>query len=243
VEFIEELTQRDDGQLYKLFEKHALRISPQGLGTEIILTTMHKVKGLEYDVVIIPPSFADLPMKDQPYSPQILQDHIEEEKRLMFVAYTRAKYRLLVFKNQRELHLDQSLRHRWPETVTSRLGYPVKPELKKLFISWSAQQFNYAINLYIEHHVKSGDEVNISNQFVIHQGNKIGKLAGNAFGANVPTELSGLIINEVVTWTYEETKRNAEAGLGNFLNHWCDSAQKQGYIYLVDFAGYGTETL
>lgn len=240
VEFIEELTQRDDGQLYKLFEKHAPRVAPQGLGTEIILTTMHKVKGLEYDAVIIPPSFTDLPMRDQFYSEQMRKDHIEEEKRLMFVAYTRAKYRLLVFKHHRELSLDKNESYRWAESVTKQLGYPVKPELKKLFISWSAQQGNYSVNHYIEHHVKSGDEISISGQVVMHQGRAIGKLAANAFGGGAPAQMSGLVINEVVTWTYAETTENAAAGLGDFRNHWCYDAQRKGYIYLVDFAGYGS---
>jgi ATP-dependent DNA helicase RecQ len=46
-------------------------------------------------------------------------------------------------------------------------------------------------------------------------------------------------VNEVVVWTYDDTcKFDSENGT-NFARDWCPEAMKKGFIYLVDFAGYG----
>lgn len=86
---------------------------------------MHKVKGLEFDCVVVPPSFSNLPLKDIAHEEvEKLLETIEEERRLTYVAYTRARFRLLVFKHRREIALNSSVSFRLPESINSQLGIP-----------------------------------------------------------------------------------------------------------------------
>ena len=89
LEFITELTYKDDGQLYKIYEKHLDRISAATHETEIVLTTMHKVKGLEFDSVIITPSYSNLAHNEfKIILNEEIEDALNEEKRLTFVSLT-----------------------------------------------------------------------------------------------------------------------------------------------------------
>jgi ATP-dependent DNA helicase RecQ len=256
LEFITELTYKDDGQLYKIYEKHLDRISAATHETEIVLTTMHKVKGLEFDCVIIPPSFSNLPLKiNDQLTNEEFQGQLDEEKRLAFVAYTRARYRLLIFKHLREIALANNNRYVIPENANVGLGIAVQPEIKKLKIGWAAKAFNFngGVNNFINTSVKSGDFVLVrrrvvpynGNHFVVHELLKenttrpIGELASNANIVRDHQTVSGFVVNEVVVWTYEDTcKFDSENGT-NFAMDWCQEARNLGYIYLVDFAGFG----
>jgi RecQ family ATP-dependent DNA helicase len=256
LEFITELTYKDDGQLYKIYEKHLDRISAATHETEIVLTTMHKVKGLEFDSVIIPPSFSNLPLKINDLLTQAeLDEQLDEEKRLAFVAYTRARYRLLIFKHFREIALANNNRYVIPENANVGLGIPVQPEIKKLKIGWAAKAFNFngGVNSYINTSVKSGDFVFVrrrvvpynGTQFIVHELLKenttrpIGELAGNANIVRDHQTVSGFVVNEVVVWSYEDTCKFDSENDTNFARDWCQEARNQGYIYLVDFAGFG----
>lgn len=73
---------------------------------------MHKVKGLEFDAVIITPSVTSLPFNPTedidvslPLSRSDIEQ-IEEERRLLYVAYTCAKKFLFVYKGYRELAVE-----------------------------------------------------------------------------------------------------------------------------------------
>lgn len=256
LEFITELTYKDDGQLYKIYEKHLDRISAATHETEIVLTTMHKVKGLEFDCVIIPPSFSNLPLRtNELLTNEEFQEQLDEEKRLAFVAYTRARYRLLIFKHLRENALANNIRYVIPENANLGLGIPVQPEIKKLKIGWAAKAFNFngGVNNYINTSVKSGDFVFVrrrvvpynGNHFVVHELLKenttrpIGELASNANIVRDHQTVSGFVVNEVVVWTYEDTCKFDLENDTNFARDWCQEARNQGYIYLVDFAGFG----
>jgi ATP-dependent DNA helicase RecQ len=258
LEFITELTYKDDGQLYKIYEKHLNRITAVPHETEIVLTTMHKVKGLEFDCVISTPSLSNLASTEFvafgiPNIPEI----INEEKRLAYVAYTRAKYRLLVFNFEREIALRESVAYRLPERYSVGLGIPVEPEIKKLNIGWAAKLYNFSngVNKYITENINSGDAVfiksrivqNYGNPFTVHEVFKVGStvvigvLSRDAGRLLNHTQINGLIVNEVVVWTYEDTlKFDLENPDRNYAANWCQDAIDKGYIYLVDFAGFGT---
>ena len=65
---------------------------PQQEGEGVALMTMHGVKGLEYDTVfIIQGNEGSIPYKKAKSS-----DDIEEERRLFYVAMTRAKRKLII---------------------------------------------------------------------------------------------------------------------------------------------------
>ncbi|MCF2518523.1 DEAD/DEAH box helicase [Dyadobacter sp. CY351] len=256
LEFINELTQKDDGQLYKIYEKHVDKITNSTSETEIVLTTMHKVKGLEFDSVIIPPSFSNLPLNSNELHTQAeLEEQLDEEKRLAFVAYTRARYRLVIFKHFREIALANGNRYVIPENENVRMGIPLQPGIKKLKIGWAAKAFNFnsGVNSYINASVRSGDFVFIRRKVISHNGahfsvhellkenstRPIGELAGNANIAGDHQTVTGFVVSEVVVWSYEDTCRFDLENETNFARDWCTEARDQGYIYLVDFAGFG----
>jgi ATP-dependent DNA helicase RecQ len=256
LDFITELTYKDDGQLYRIYEKHLDRISAATHETEIVLTTMHKVKGLEFDCVIVPPSFSNLPLKINDHlTNEEFQEQLDEEKRLAFVAYTRARYRLIIFKHFREIALANNNRYVIPDNATIGMGIPVQPEIKKLKIGWAAKAFNFntGVNNYINTSVKSGDFVFVRRRVVPNNGNHfvvqellkenttrpIGELANNANIIKDHQTVSGFVVNEVVVWTYEDTCKFDTENDTNFAGDWCQEARNQGYIYLVDFAGFG----
>ncbi|MFO1374756.1 MAG: UvrD-helicase domain-containing protein, partial [Agitococcus sp.] len=165
LEFITELTFKDDGQLYKIYEKHLDRISATTHETEIVLTTMHKVKGLEFDCVIIAPSYSNLANNEfEVLSTERIEETLNEEKRLAFVAYTRARFRLLVFAFERELALKESRPYILPDKYKLGLGLPVEPEIKKLNIGWAANEYIFnktnSFN-FIKSKVRTGDLVEV----------------------------------------------------------------------------------
>ena len=59
----------------------------------VMLATMHSAKGLEYEVVILP----DVNEGITPYKKAVSEDELEEERRMFYVAMTRAKQYLHVF--------------------------------------------------------------------------------------------------------------------------------------------------
>lgn len=261
IDYISEITYRDDGQLYKIYEKHRSKISTVTQETEIVLTTMHKVKGLEFDVVLIPQSFSNLPLVadfDGHRAP--VNEQIDEEKRLLYVSYTRARYRLIVFKGPREISMQRNQSYTIPENLNLNLGIPVKPEIGKLKIGWAAKTYNFCnrnVNDFIKSSIKSGDFIFIKKRivpyngssFVVHELFKanttsaIGELARDANIMGDNEKVVDFVVNEVVVWSYEDTcKFDNEHGT-NFANDWCEEAKNIGYIYLVDFAGYGQISL
>ena len=58
----------------------------------VILSTMHAAKGLEYDQVYI----LNLNEGTIPYRKAVLEEAVEEERRLFYVGMTRAKKRLVL---------------------------------------------------------------------------------------------------------------------------------------------------
>ena len=59
----------------------------------VVLSTMHSSKGLEYRIVFL----ADANEGITPYKKAVLPEEIEEERRLFYVAMTRAKELLYLF--------------------------------------------------------------------------------------------------------------------------------------------------
>ena len=115
---IRETLKEDNPQLYKLYDdkRYADRRILVDQQMNVVLTTMHKVKGLEFDAVIITPSVASLPFNPTedidvslPLSESDIEQ-IEEEQRLLYVAYTRAKKYLFVYKGDREYAVENMQR-------------------------------------------------------------------------------------------------------------------------------------
>ena len=259
---VKDIAQRDDGQCYKIYARHSAGRIDQGNRLNIVLTTMHKVKGLEFDSVVITPSFAPLPLNNEqgqnvPLEPADIED-VEEERRLLFVAYTRAKKRLRVYKWNREFAVETATRVR---RADARMGYRDRDELDKLFLSYLATQAAFGQNAYVSEHLSRNDpltlvpRVNNAGQvryYVMYQGHSVSCLAAGSriasgvgmdyFGQPSPT-LSGVFVSDILVWTYEDTLAYDQAHAGDpqpphFADMWTEQARSKGYVYVVDFAGY-----
>ena len=274
---IRETLKEDNPQLYKLyddkrFQNRRILLDQQ---LNVVLTTMHKVKGLEFDAVIITPSVTSLPFnptedidESTPLSHNDIEQ-IEEEKRLLYVAYTRAKKYLFVYKGNRERAVENmrrftSLEDQWG--IRER-----KVGLDNYNIGFNAG-YNFNGNKAIAYNVRKNDPVEIrrhrgitrnGQQFttynITHNGNIVGQLSRRSSIAHrMETDdielLTGFFVSDVFYWTYQDTVNSDErrvfeyqSNSGTFYyrqpelyaSKWCDDARKQGYIFIVNIAGYG----
>ena len=264
--YVDILGSDDGGQIFKLYERYgSKRILGHDSGQEeslqVVMTTMHKVKGLEFDLVMVVPTFAPLPLsehmnvsnvhgfkrsnyKDAATAAQaaktipLFDDELadfEEERRLYYVAYTRARKYLRAFKADREKALDENRRYIYEREQVSQFSEK-QPQLDHYFISFTAQANNFGINDYIRNFVKRNDSVmlqlvrvnngingysprSFQEQFVcyiLHQKDEqsspciIGRLSQKnpIFNAMIKYNVKlvdGLFISNIATWTYQDT--------------------------------------
>ena len=134
-----------------------------------IVSTIHKVKGLEFDRVIVLPS--DLNFGRPAGSLTDLAMDAAEEARLMYVAMTRAKSCLTYFVGKREYSWAQS-RVFEGQQLNGRI---LAGSHEEVWLEWSSTiiaRFNPnpdACQSYIERHVRIGDRI-----FLGGAGNKAG---------------------------------------------------------------------
>lgn len=267
--YIKDVAGRDDGgQVYKVYEQYKeedLCILKEDYLT-IVLTTMHKVKGLEFDAVVITPSFANLPLKPHGkfmkglvcgiHNLADLAD-LEEERRLLFVAYTRAKKYLHVYHAKREKALDYNHMYSIQEEI---LGYSENQQgLDKYNLGYLVN-VNFSQNVTIEKDVKRNDAVEIrlinGNANIVWDDNIIGRLSDNSAIKRKMREdginaLGGFFISEICVWEYVDSVRVDEKNrqdvqnripgsrTTNYSGEWSDAARNQGYVYVVNIAGFG----
>ena len=272
--FIREMADRDEGQLYKIYDKYSGGDGMPNLHLDksdnlnIIFTTIHKVKGLEFDAVIIPPS-----EREFPYRSNLEEDNantndfsalLHEERRLYYVAYTRAKKLLCAYIGIRELAIKQG--EVYQPLLDDNTYINFEPTIGKLYLSFTASLgdnpaafINYKkVTDTIRNIVKRNDLVylrkNGSNwEICLSDTNEmIGRLR-NIDGLDgiskdkktvlnqLPglTKIHGFYICDILTYTFKECQEYDVKHNTSFSQKWCNSAKKDGFIYLVDIAGYG----
>lgn len=236
VNFVTELTRRDDGQLMGLLKKaNKEEVKPQ-----VMLTTIHRVKGLEFQYVIVPPSVARLPFENNPphavaHTTKELEEIMDEEKRLLYVAFSRAKEMLLVEPGDREKSIYRGVSF---EPATKNLGIPMKSGANNVVLSWKA--WEDTCHQFIHNNLKVGQALTIEKPAMCHF-LKAGGHRIEMFMKNI--ELSkqyyeGLYVSSIVRYTAEECQTYDIENNADFYDGWCQSARKRGYIYLVNFYGY-----
>lgn len=127
-----------------------------GRGTVRILSTIHKVKGLEFDHVIVMPSSAAFPMGGDD-----VERAVAEEARTLYVAGTRAKERFLFLRGAREAawHCAKPCRHGGAEGAKFLEGKGDEVDL-----GWTSDGRGYnadptELHGYIEANVAIGDPI------------------------------------------------------------------------------------
>ena len=263
--YIKDVAGQDDGgQVYKIYDQYKEQLKDKDDKLTIVLTTMHKVKGLEFDAVVITPSFANLPLKahreyEKGYISQLddLAD-MEEERRLLFVAYTRAKKYLHVYKAKREQALENKQIYKTPSAAI--LGYNEKePGLDKYNLGFNVNYY-FAQNTFIADDVKRNDAVEIrldnGNANIVWHNETIGRLSDSSAIKRKMREdhvniLEGFFISEICVWEYadsvrvdEKNRQDVQNGVPgsrttSYSSEWSDPARAQGFVYVVNIAGFG----
>lgn len=246
IEFIKEISSNDDGQYGKIYQQNISVIKKNVQDQEIIITTMHKVKGLEFDAVIIPPSFSNLPLVTKDYIS--IEDSIEEERRLYYVAYTRAKFKLVSIKYDREIAMDNSQGFDFEDHIRNSFGVSVDEGLDKFTMYWNASTYSGNSFEFIRDHVKIGDKITLKptiNQhgtfwYAIVNNRNVASLSRSMVSRiqNMP-QVNGFIVSSVYVNTYEDTKYSDDKNGTNYSSNWTQEAINRGYVYLIDFSGYG----
>ena len=54
-------------------------------------------------------------------------------------------------------------------------------------------------------------------------------------------QLSGFFVSDVFVWTYQETEDSDKNNGKEFAKKWCTNARKQGYVTVVQIAGFGNK--
>lgn len=279
---IRETLKEDNPQLYKLYDdkRYADRRILIDQQMNVVLTTMHKVKGLEFDAVIITPSVTSLPFNPTedvdsslPLSDQD-REQIEEEKRLLYVAYTRAKKFLFVYKGDREFAVENMQRF---ASLDDQWGIREREvSLGNYNIGYQANDYNFSrikLNDWIEKNVQKNapvyieryDGINSRTNEPFHvynikySGVNIGQLSKSSSIAKAMDDknlktLNGFYVSDVFYWTFEDTEKSDERRMAEYLQNpgkyryrepemyaskWCAEAKNQGYIFIVNIAGYG----
>ena len=197
----------------------------KGIRTAIV-STIHKVKGLEFDSVIIIPSSATF-FADR-------RDTIEacaaDEARLFYVGMTRAKHQLTIGFDKRE-------RAWWSqETFAGKRssGKVLEGRPKEVYISWSAKKTNNGPNFcaqdYIEHYVRMGDKIFVTakNLYHVYNGKKtqVGCLRKEFYGDD------NSIIEVAAVLRYPQQPDN---------DYWpglTKKVQARGWTYIVLVSGF-----
>ena len=208
---------------------------------------MHKVKGLEFDAVLIPPSFSNLPRFPEKMKAP-LEDYIQEERRLYYVACSRAKRKLVVIKYERENALEEGISYRFSQNVLNNLGIAVDEVIDNLTMYCSASVFGGNSFFYIKNNVKIGDRLVLLPVIDGHNtfwyatinNNRVALLSRNMVNEiNHLSEVNGFIVSSIYVSTYDETLKSDEKNNTNYASRWTEFAKSRGYVYLIDFSGYG----
>ena len=225
----------NSGHIYKIYDKFKNeRILKEEKKIDVVLTTMHKVKGLEFDAVFIVPSTENLPLiEHKKNNEEAIMADIQEEKRLLYVACTRAKKYLHVYEGEREKSiLENEKKSLKSISSESKPIFSIKDQrLDNYYLSFAGSKDYFEINNYIRENVKKGDEVVIEYPFIRHKNKRIGRLSDNCKRGGVVKE--GFFVSDVSVWKYDE---NTE----EYKKNWSEEAIKQGYVYVVQIAGSGT---
>lgn len=183
-------------------------------GQEIVVSTIHKVKGLEYDNVVVVPSRTSF--GDAATSKEALEDDAAEEARLLYVALTRAKSRLVYFMGQREFAWGRADPCRHPGEAGGEKVLTGAHD--QIDLGWAVRRSNFNPNpndcqSYIETCVNIGDRITLgSNGWTLFHTDRTGQrrqigCVAKKFG--VGTGGSDLKVSAVVRYPVDDRNREA----------------------------------
>lgn len=264
-EYVRESLRRDKGQIYKLLQLH-WESQSESRPPRLVIANLHKVKGLEYDAVVMPASFQPLPFPapDRRTSDHEITDMIEEERRVYYVGMTRARDRLIRYEWRREEALQRGQLFDQQGNAATRIGLAVDADAfsGRVQLSKCARDSFIRRTLgfqggkeylwYIGTQVTCGDSVVLKKRgrswFLTHGRRALAVLSGamsgdlerylRQRGAREAQMFAGLTVSAVTRYTYEDSQRYDEENGTDYSKAWSPYFRQKGYTYIVNFAGY-----
>ena len=231
LDYVVDISRKDDGVLWKLYTKHYSDTDRQ----RIVLSTMHKSKGLEFDEVIVMPSFSNLDANNDEFD-----SLCEEEERLLYVAITRAKHQLYHYRWRREAAVFTRVAY------TGRdVGLYLKPGIHNLFINSFGSE---TIQMYLHDSLEVGDKVSFvatqnNHRRMVINNHQVGVVSGSVRSRINRFANSRVLKDYYITRTFKyycEEMVEADANNGTeFYQSLTQYSKDQGYVLLPIFAGYG----
>jgi len=222
--FIEEMRGSD-------VERLKLKVGLSDNQSRLTIATVHKVKGLEYDTVLIMPSTESFPFSAGNGRLTAPTDvDAAEEARLYYVAMTRARNRLYGGWDNR------GREGAWwecrPHGGGEDASFCLKGSPKEYFVSWPGQrdQVHGGLQAYIERHVCLGDSLELRDRHLRHGGQTVGLLSKSA-ATSLPQDTSPqLRVSNVIRYTSGNYFRKHNQEYWEKLD---DEVKRQGWFYLV----------
>jgi len=185
-----------------------------------VISTIHKVKGLEFDNVVMVPSTS-------PYAHRDGELGRQKEARVLYVGMTRARNKLLYALGGRELAWAKN-KGRWQNsnlTIKRTILSGDPEETKNYFISFSG--YSHERQAYIEQRVSVGDKLVINGKNLLHgnDGFVIGKL-GSAIAPR--SNVCELNVANVVRYPVRE----------DYVDGCCELVKSREWFYLVIVEGW-----
>lgn len=187
IEFVESLDSED---VVRLLGRNDAHSHPP------MVSTIHKVKGLEFDHVFLLPSSSSFPFKGN--TDTRLFDHAAEEARLQYVAMTRAKSSITYFVRDREFAWSNGRRY----TGNVGAGKILEGSPKEVGISWAWEATRYnpdpeSTLVYIHRNVCAGDKLSVGGhgRSLMHYGQsrsplQVGFLSNDSGNGFLTSELA-----------------------------------------------------
>jgi superfamily II DNA helicase RecQ/superfamily I DNA/RNA helicase len=198
---------------------------------KLTVATVHKVKGLEFDTVIVMPSSENFPFRRANGAlPQPDAIDAAEEARLCYVAMTRARNRLYIGWEEREKSWLQCTTYK-AENGSHR--YFLRGSPKEFFVSWSGQeqQVRNGLQDYIEKQVCLGDPLELRDRVLRHGDFAVGRLSARTAEILQDADRQAqLRVSNVIRYTCGRyfQERNPQ-----FWDPLHESIKRQGWFYMV----------
>lgn len=211
---------------------------------EVIFSVMHRVKGLEFEAVVVNPSQDKMGFDKKTgrkIPKEVLPDILDEERRLLYVAYTRAKKYLRIYKGPRELQLlSEEASYYEPEIGSDTNFIRIESGLDKYNKS-------YGLNNNIPQDIMKNSVVNVNrNDYGDGVITTIGRLPIGKIYAKGKLKkaewqhISGLYLNDMYVWRYEDVCNNDQNNGYHNADKWPENKRHPyDYVLVPDISGMG----
>jgi superfamily I DNA/RNA helicase len=148
--------------------------------TRITVSTIHKVKGMEYDTVVVPASTVPFPLEEG--KGEAIEDLAAEQARLYYVALTRARTHFCGGWGPREQAWLDKREYPDKRPEPDAAPYRLRGSLDELFYSLSGQtHLHLELDIYIASEVSVGDELTLKGRNIFHRDRHVGTLEKKVF--------------------------------------------------------------